>query len=297
MTQLRQMVLDELQRRNYAEITIKNYLRIIDDFAGYFGQPIEKLGPNHIRAYQAHLFRDRKLASKTVRVHVAALRFVYVKTLKRHYMLDYIPFPKEERRLPLVLSQEEVSRLIEASGSLMHRAMLMTLYATGVRRTEAANLKVADIDSKRMVIHIRQGKGRRDRDIPLSPKLLDVLREYWRWMRPKTYLFPGTRNGWRADVPISPKMMWAACREAADRAGLDGRVAPHCLRHSYATHLLEAGTDLYTIQKLLGHADLRHTLVYLHLSRIHLHSAASPLDTLDIADATLVRRSRRLMPK
>jgi integrase len=141
-------------------------------------------------------------------------------------MLDYIPFPKEERRLPVVLSQEEVGRLIEASGSLMHRAMLMTLYATGVRRTEAANLQVADIDSKRMVVHIRQGKGRRDRDIPLSPKLLDVLREYWRWMRPKTYLFPGTRNGWRADVPISPKMMWAACREAAIRAGLDGRVAP-----------------------------------------------------------------------
>lgn len=212
MTQLRQMVLDELQRRNYAEITIKNYLRIIDDFARYCGQPIEKLGPNHIRAYQAHLFRDRKLASKTVRQHVAALRFVYVKTLKRAYMLEYIPFPREERRLPLVLSQEDVTRLIEASSSLMHRAMLMTLYAAGLRRTEAANLKVSDIDSKRMMIHVRQGKGKRDRDIPLSSKLLDVLRDYWRWMKPKTYLFPGTRNGWRADVPISPKMMWTACR-------------------------------------------------------------------------------------
>ncbi len=119
----------------------------------------------------------------------------------------------------------------------------MTLYAAGLRRTEAANLKVADIDSKRMVIHVRQGKGRRDRDIPLSSKLLDVLRDYWRWMKPKTYLFPGTRNGWRADVPISPKMMWAACREAAIRAGLDPKISPHCLRHSYATHLLEAGTD------------------------------------------------------
>jgi site-specific recombinase XerD len=291
------MVLDELQRRNYAPITIKQYLRIIDEFARYFGQPIEKLGPNHIRAYQAHLFRDCKLASRSVRQHVAALRFVFVKTLKRAFMLDYIPFPKEERRLPVILSQEEVRKLIEASGSLMHRAMLMTLYATGIRRTEAANLKVADIDSKRMVVHIRQGKGRGDRDIPLSSKLLDVLREYWRWMRPKTYLFPGTRNGWRADVPISPKMMWAACREAAVRAGLDAKISPHCLRHSYATHLLEAGTDLYTMQKLLGHADLRHTLVYLHLSRIHLHSAASPLDALEIADANLTRRSRRLIPK
>lgn len=297
MTRLRQMVLDELQRRNYAPITIQQYLRIIDDFAGYFGQPIEKLGPNQIRAYQAHLFRDRKLASRTVRQHVAALRFVFVKTLKRAYMLDYIPFPREERRLPVVLSQEEVTRLIESSSSLMHRAMLMTLYAAGLRRTEAANLKVADIDSKRMVLHVRQGKGRRDRDIPLSSKLLDVLRDYWRWMKPKTYLFPGTRNGWRADVPISPKMMWAACREAAVRAGLDPKISPHCLRHSYATHLLEAGTDLYTIQKLLGHADLRHTLVYLHLSRVHLHSAASPLDALEITDGSLVRRSRRLMPK
>lgn len=296
MTQLRQVMLDELQRRNYAPITIKQYLRIIDEFAGYFDRPIEKLGPNHIRVYQAHLFRDRKLSSKTVRQHVAALRFLFVKTLKRAYMLEYIPFPKEERRLPIILSQDEVTRLIEASGSLMHRAMLMTLYATGLRRTEAATLKVADIDSKRMVIHVHEGKGRRDRDIPLSVKLLDVLREYWRWMRPKTYLFPGTVKGWRADVPISPKMMWEACREAAVRAGLNPKISPHCLRHSYATHLLEAGTDLYTIQKLLGHADLRHTLVYLHLSRIYLHSAASPIDALPLADSSLARRSRKLLP-
>ena len=191
MTQLRQMVLDELQRRNYAPITIKQYLQIIDDFAGYFGQPIEKLGPNHIRSYQAHLFRDRKLASRTVRQHVAALRFVFVKTLKRAYMLDYIPFPKEERRLPVVLSQEDIKRLIEASSSLMHRAMLMTLYAAGLRRTEAANLKVSDIDSKRMMIHVRQGKGKRDRDIPLSSKLLDVLRDYWRWMKPENVPLSG----------------------------------------------------------------------------------------------------------
>jgi site-specific recombinase XerD len=291
------MVLDELQRRNYAPATITHYLRVVDEFAGYFEQPMERLGPNQIRAYQAHLFRDRKLSSKTVRQHVAALRFVFVKTLKRAYMLDHIPFPKEERRLPTVLSQEDVARLIEASGSLMHRTMLMTLYATGMRRTEAANLKVADVDSKRMVIHVHEGKGRRDRDIPLSPKLLDTLREYWRWMKPKTYLFPGTVNGWRADVPISPKMMWVACREAATRAGLDPNISPHCLRHSYATHLLEAGADLYTIQKLLGHADLKHTMVYLHLSRIHLHAAPSPLDALQITDSSLARRSRKLQPQ
>ena len=159
MTQLRQMVLDELQRRNYAPITMKQYLRIIDEFAGYFGRPIEKLGPNHIRTYQVHLFRDRKLASRTVRQHVAALRFVFVKTPKRAYMLDYIPFPKEAQGLPIVLSQEEVARLIEASGSLIHRAMLMTLYATGMRRTEAANLKVTDVDSNRIVIHVMRAKA------------------------------------------------------------------------------------------------------------------------------------------
>jgi site-specific recombinase XerD len=139
-------MLDELQRRNYAPITIKHYLKIIDEFAGYFDRPLEKLGPNHIRTYQAHLFRDRKLSSRTVRQHVAALRFLFVKTLKRAFMLEYIPFPKEERRLPIILSPDEVTRLIDASGSLMHRAMLMTLYATGMRRTEAATLKVADID-------------------------------------------------------------------------------------------------------------------------------------------------------
>src|SRR3954452_13058217 len=168
-------MLDELQRRNYAPITMKQYLRIIDEFAGYFDRPIEKLGPNHIRTYQAHLFRDRKLSSRTVRQHVAALRFLFVKTLKRAFMLEYIPFPKEERQLPIILSPDEVTRLIDASSSLMHRAMLMTLYATGLRRTEAATLKVADIDSKRMVIHVHEGKGRRDRDIPLSAKsvLLD----------------------------------------------------------------------------------------------------------------------------
>ena len=209
MTQLRQMVLDELQRRNYAPITIKHYLRIIDEFARYLVSR-SRSSDRTIFALTRHTCSvTANSLPETVRQHVAALRFVFVKTPKRAYMLEYIPFPKEERGLPLVLSQEEVARLIEASGSLMHRAMLMTLYAAGMRRTEAANLKVADMDSNRMVIHVREGKGRRDRDIPLSSKLLDVLREYWRWMKPKTYLFPGTIKGWRADVPISPKMMWA----------------------------------------------------------------------------------------
>jgi integrase/recombinase XerD len=146
--------------------------------------------------------------------------------------------------------------MIDATGNLMHRAMVLTLYATGVRRAELCRLKVADIDSERMVLHIHEGKGGRDRDVPLSPKLLATLREYWRWMKPKTYLFPGMENNWRADVPVTTKVAWIAVTEAAKAAGIGKRVSPHTLRHSYATHLLEAGADLRTIQVLLGHAKL-----------------------------------------
>jgi hypothetical protein len=193
------MMLDELQRRNYAASTIHNYIHAVEDFARYFGRSPYRLGPDHIRQYQAHLFRDRKLAANTVQVRTAALRFLFVKTLKRPYLHEQIPFPKRPRSLPTVLSPEEVERLIASAKNLMHRAMLMTQYATGLRRSELCQLKVADIDSQRMVIRVRQGKGARDRDVLLGPKLLETLREYWRWMKPRTYLFPGTVNGWRAD--------------------------------------------------------------------------------------------------
>src|SRR5204863_6747877 len=176
--------------------------------------------------------------------------------------------------------------------NLFHRAMLMTVYSTGMRRIEMCRLKVEDIDSERMVIHIREGKGGRDRDVPLSPKLLETLREYWRWMKPKTYLFPGTVNGSRADVPISDKIPWHACREAAQRAGITKHVAPHTLRHCFATHLLEAGADLRSIQMLLGHADIRDTAIYLHLSQRHLKSVGNPLDQLPISSSATVSKAR-----
>jgi site-specific recombinase XerD len=214
------------------------------------------LGPDHIREYQVQLFRDCKLSPRTIEGQTAALRFLFVKTLGRFYLPDQIPFPKCHKRLPTVLSQEEVRRLIDSASSLMHRAMIMTLYATGVRRAELCRLKVSDIDSERMVLHIQQGKGGRDRDVPLSAKLLGILREYWRWMKPRTYLFSGMENNWRADVPITEKVVWTAVTAAAKRAGLTKRVSPHTLRHSFATHLLEAGADLRTIQMLLGHAKL-----------------------------------------
>jgi integrase/recombinase XerD len=200
VTQLRKMMLDELQRRNYAQNTVRSYINAVEEFAAYFRKRPDQLGPEHIRAYQVHLFRDRKLSPGTVEQRGAALRFFFVKTLRRPYLPDHIPFPKRQRRLPTVLSQDEVARLIDSASNLMHRTILMTLYSTGLRRAELCALKVVDIDSNRMVIHVRQGKGGRDRDVLLSPKLLETLREYWRWMKPRTYLFPGMVNNWRADV-------------------------------------------------------------------------------------------------
>ena len=297
MTRLRQMMLDELQRRNYSANTVRTYIHAIEDFARYFGRSPYRLGPEHIRQYQVHLFRDRKLSAGTVEGRTAALRFLFVKTLKRPYLHDQIPFPKRQRPLPTVLSQEEVARLIDSAQNLMHRAMLMTLYGTGVRRAELCQLKVADVDSKRMVIRVRNGKGGRDRDVLLSDKLLETLREYWRWMKPKTYLFPGTVKNWRADVPITTKVVWTAVDEAGKRAGIEKRISPHTLRHSFATHMLEAGADLRTIQVLLGHAKLADTAVYLHLSRRHLQAVASPIEAITVSSPDDVKRSRKLIKR
>ena len=282
-------MLEELQRRNYSQQTIKAYLRAVWEFAKYFHRSPAELGPEHIREYQAHLFSVRKLSGNTVAQRTAALRFLFVKTLKRPYMLEHIPFPKVPLRLPTILSPDEVTRLIEAAPNLLYRTILMTLYSTGVRRAELVHLKACDIDPELMIVHIRQGKGKRDRDVPLSPKLRDALREYWRWMRPITYLFPGVVDGKRVDAPATDKTVWHACRVAAQHAGIRKNVHPHTLRHSFATHLLEAGADLPTIQKLLGHADIRDTTIYLHLSRKHLRSVANPLDEIPVSSDTILR--------
>src|SRR5258708_10851654 len=185
--------------------------------------------------------------------------------------------------LTAIRSQEEVAQLIQAAETSFHRTLLMTLYANGVRRAELTHLKVRDIDSKRMVIHVQGGKGRKDRDVMLRPKLLEALREYWRGLqrKPSAWLFPGNR--WHTgDTPITTKVVWNACKEAAQRAGLQKDVHPHTLRHCFATHLLEHGADLRTIQTLLGHNDLKETARYLHLSQRHLHAASSPLDSLPL---------------
>lgn len=297
MTQLRKQMLEELQRRNYSHRTAKTYVRIVREFAEHFHQSPDKLGPEQIRQYQAYLFQSKKLAPATVSQYVSALRFLFIKTLRRHFLAEYIPFPKSRKRLPTVLSPEEVARLIDSAQNLYHRTLLMTLYSTAMRRAELCRLKVHDVDSQRMMIRIDQGKGGRDRDVPLSPKLLETLRVYWRWMQPATFLFPGTVKGVRADVPISPNVVWLACRQAAQAAGISKRISPHCLRHSCASHLLEAGADLRTIQVLLGHSRLEHTLVYLHLSHKHLQAIPNPLDALQVSNLDGVQRSRRLKKK
>ena len=294
MTHLRKMMLEELQRRNYSAITTRNYLRVVTDFAKHFSKSPDRLGLNELRTYQAYLLRERKLTPGTVINQVAALRFFFVKTLKRHQFRDFLPYPQDGRRLPTVLSREEVSRLINAAGTLFRRTLLMTLYGTGMRRSELAHLKVGDIDSQRMIIRVVAGKRSKDRDLPLSPALLETLREYWRWRKPKLYMFPARTLRHQLDQPISDKTVWIACSDAARRAGIKKHVTPHTLRHSWATHLLEAGTDLRTIQVLLGHGDLETTAQYLHLSQRHLQSVVNPLDGLALSSSeNISRRFRR----
>jgi site-specific recombinase XerD len=280
-------MVEELQRRNYSAATIRGYVLAIKQFADYFGKPPDRLGATHIQRFQWYLLQERKLAPVTVEIRMSALRFFFKKMLKRRDIhFDDLPFPKTPRKLPTVLSREEVRRMIDETTNLMHRTILMVLYGTGVRRTELSLLKVTDIDSKRMVIHIRQGKGSCDRDVPLSPKLLEALREYWRWKKPKIYLFPSTPGKRGVEEPMSDKVVWWAVREAARRAGITRKIGPHTFRHSFATELLEGGTDLRTIQLLMGHARLEDTTLYLHLSRRHLEMTINPLDQLPVQNHT-----------
>src|SRR5262249_55722113 len=226
MTELRKRMLEELQRRNYSLSTIRPYLYAVEDFARYFGKSPDKLGQEHLRQYQLHLINDCKLAIGTIVGRISAIRFFFVKVLRRPYREVDLVYPKRPQQLPTILSEEEVARLIECASSAYHRVILMTLYGTGLRREELSRLKVTDVDSQRMVIHVRQGKGNKDRDVTLSPKLLEVLRAYWRWRKPKVYLFPSLYRN-RPEQPITAKTVWYAVREAARRAGIQKKVSPH----------------------------------------------------------------------
>jgi integrase/recombinase XerD len=220
MTRLRKMMLEELKRRNYSQHTTRYYIRTVEDFARRFNLPPDRLGPRHIREYQAELFQKRKVSAGTVTNRLAALRFFYIKTLKKAWSIAETPYPKKTHRLPTILSQEEVARLIDAADTPFHRTLLITLYATGLRCAELTHLKVSHVDSKRMVIRVQGGKWRKYRDVMLSPKLLEELRKHWHRLRrkPSDWLFPGNR--WHtADHPIDTKTVWQACDRAWDRSG------------------------------------------------------------------------------
>ena len=265
MTPLRQRMLHELQRRNYSPSTIRGYLGAVRQFAEHFHCSPEQLGAEHLRRYQRYLLQEKKLEPSTVEMRISALRFLYKRTLKRRDLaFDDLIFPKVPHKLPTVLSQDEVVRLIEAAPNRLYRMILVLLYATGVRRTEAARIKVEDIDSQRMVIHIRQGKGARDRDVPLSPKLLEELRSWWRWKKPRGYLFPSTAGQRGVDQPISDKTVWHACHVAATRAGLKKKIHPHTLRQAWAYYttfqspfiLKTIGLDRREFAEVYGHHDV-----------------------------------------
>ena len=276
MTQLRKRMQEELQRRNYSESTTVCSLRQITEFAQYFGRSPAQLGPEEIKQFQLYLVQQKKVSWATYIQATAALRFLYVKTLGRAYMAEKIPYPKRPKHLPTVLSQEENTRLLNAARSLKHRALLMAMYGAGLRVSEACRLTIDDIDSSRMVIHVRQAKGKKDRDVMLSPVLLETLRQYWKGSRAKPWLFPG----YGPDKPMTTKSVFLMVRSIAARAKITKTVSPHTLRHSFATHLLESGTDLRTIQMLLGHADVSTTIVYLQVSQQHIRKITSPLDQL-----------------
>jgi site-specific recombinase XerD len=268
---------EDMQVRNLSPHTQTSYVQQVSLFARHFNKSPEKLGPEEIRTYQVYLTNEKKLAAGSVLIAVAALRFLYKVSLKRQWPFDeVIPAPKKPQKLPVVLSPSEVVHFLECVGSTKHRAILTTCYAAGLRISETVRLKFTDIDGQRMVIRVDQGKGQKDRYVMLSPKLLETLRNYWRAVRPKNWLFEGDT----ADQPITRSAVEVACQEARRRSGIGKPITPHSMRHAFAVHLLESGTDVRTIQLLLGHRSLATTARYLRIATTKVCSTSSPLDLL-----------------
>lgn len=275
MTPLRQRLIDDLRIRNYAQRTITTYVAAVARFARHFQQSPDQLHAEHVRQYQLHLLQQQASWSRFNQT-VAALRFLYAVTLQRPDLVTMIPYGKKPKTLPAVLSRDEVTRLFQAVADPRYRLLLQTAYAAGLRVSEVVALQVTDIDSQRLLLHIRAAKGHKDRLVPLSALLLQQLRDYWRRYRPPHWLFPGQKP----DAPLSIGQVQRICRQALRAAGITKKASMHTLRHSYATHLLESGTDLATLQKLLGHNQLSTTLRYTHIQEPHLRQVRSPLDTL-----------------
>lgn len=278
LSPITQRMAGDMLVRNLSPRTMDTYTYQVERFAKHFGRPLDQLGPEEIRSYQLHLVEVKKASWSSFNQAVCGLRFLYQVTLPRPWVVQHIPFGKRPKQLPTVLGSEEVSLLIACVPVLKHRTVLLTLYAAGLRLSEATHLQIHDIDSARMQLNIRQGKGSKQRLVPLAPRLLQELRDYWKQTRSTSFLFPGKT----ADAPVSSTTIQKACKLAAAHAGLHKRVTPHTLRHSYATGLLEAGVDLLTIGRLLGHKHFTTTMIYLHVRRPHLESTPSPLDWLPV---------------
>ena len=276
VSSLRQRMIDDMTVRNFAPNTMVAYLKQVQYFSQYFGRSPERLGSEEIRGYQIYLAKERRVSVSSRTVAASALRFLYGVTLKQDRVIDRIPTPKAEHRLPVILSPEEVLRLLQAAPSFPHHVIFSTMYGTGMRVSEALHLCAVDIDSQRMMIRIQQGKGHKDRYVQLSPKLLELLRTYWRKVRPPEWLFPGQSP----KQPLSREAVGQAVTQASTRAGLSKEISPHSLRHAYAVHLLEAGADLRRIQLLLGHRSLSTTARYLCLATHTVCATTSPLDLL-----------------
>ena len=277
MTLLRQRMTEDMQVRNLALNTQTSYLQQVSLFARHFEKSPEQLGPEDIRNYQVYLTNERKLAPGSVLIAVAALRFLYKVSLRKEWTFeDVIPAPKKPQTLPIVLSPEEVLQFLSCVAGTMHRAILSTCYAAGLRISEAVRLTIPDIDSARMVIRIDQGKGQKDRYVMLSPRLRDILRNWWRVEKPKHWLFPGDIEGQH----ISKDAVEQACQKARARCPIPKPITPHSLRHAFAVHLLESGTDVRTIQLLLGHRSLATTARYLRIATTRVCATSSPLDLL-----------------
>jgi integrase/recombinase XerD len=282
MGQLRDKMKDDLRLRGYSLKTCKEYVRCATKYVAFHRRPPSEMGESEVRAFLLHLSGKQGCSAANHKMHVAAIRFLYGVTLERPELAARIPWPRVPITLPVVLDGTEVERLFECLGSIKYRAVLMTVYATGMRISEACGLHVSDIDSRRGVIHIRRGKGNRDRYVMLSPRLLVCLREYWRATRPKgPELFPGRDP----HTSVSVDAVRAALSTAVKNAGIQKRVIPHLLRHSFATHLLEAGEDIRTIQVLLGHGSIRTTARYTQVSQRHVARTQSPLDRLNLTMA------------
>lgn len=278
MNQYIRRMAEDMQLRNFADATINAYTYHADKFCKHFGKTAEQLGPEQIREYQLFLVNEKKVSWSTFNQAVCGLRLLYQITLKKSWAIRHIPFGKRPKKLPVVLSNEEVTNLLACVANPKHRTVLTTCYAAGLRLSEATHLKIQHIDGQRHQLHITGAKGNKDRFVPASPRLLQELRHYWRVGRPKAYLFPGKTP----EVPLSSTTIQKAMKLAVAKAGIKKPATPHTLRHSWATSMLEAGVDLLTISKILGHASFVTTMIYLHVRRQHFDRTPSPIDWLPV---------------